>query len=164
MIADPMGTTMIVPIRALSSSPQSKMSDAEHAKRDPGTPIEQIEAQTRANAEAIKEETGDTPGRRTDEQTVPNARLFAVAAEDAGQGGKWSSVISTPVVPIFQVVLPNGKVLIWDSAGQEPPTQTTNHTYTRAMVWNPANNSYVRRDVQGYNIFCAGYIQRWTAS
>jgi hypothetical protein len=90
---------------------------------------------------------------------VPNARLSAVAAEDAGQGGKWSSVISTPVVPIFQAVLPNGKVLIWDSAGQEPPTQTTNHTYTRAMVWNPANNTYVRWDVQGYNIFCAGYIQ-----
>jgi hypothetical protein len=49
-------------------------------------------------------------------------------------------------------------------AGQEPPTQTPNHTYTRAMVWNPANNTYVRWDVQGYNIFCAGYIQRWTAS
>jgi hypothetical protein len=50
-------------------------------------------------------------------------------------------------------------VLIWDSAGQEPPTQTSDHSFTRAMVWNPANNSNVRKDVQGYNIFCAGYIQ-----
>jgi hypothetical protein len=137
-----------------------KQADAEHAKQDlAATPIEQIERETRANADKTKKATGDTPGRRTDDQTVPNARLSAVAAQDAGQGGKWSSVYSTSVVPIFQAVLPNGKVLIWDSAGQNPPTQTSDHSFTRAMVWNPATNTSVRRDVQGYNIFCAGYIQ-----
>ncbi len=137
-----------------------KQTDVEHAKQDlAATPIEQIEKETRANADKAKKATGDTPGRRTEDQTVPNAKLSAVAAQDAGQGGKWSSVYNTSVVPIFQAVLPNGKVLIWDSAGQNPPTQTTNHSFTRAMVWNPATNTSVRRDVQGYNIFCAGYIQ-----
>ena len=27
------------------------------------------------------------------------------------------------------------------------------------MVWNPTNNTSARKDVAGYNIFCAGYIQ-----
>ena len=137
-----------------------KKTDAEHAKQDlAGTSITQIEKETKANATKIKEATGETPGRLTDDQTIPNARLAAVAAQDAGQGGKWSTVYNTSVVPIFQAVLPNGKVLMWDSAGENPPTQTSDHSFTRAMVWNPATNTSVRRDVQGYNIFCAGYIQ-----
>ena len=134
--------------------------DAEHAKQDlAGTSITQIEKETKANATKIKEQTGETPGRLTDDQTIPNARLSAVAAQDASQGGEWSPVYGTSVVPIFQAVLPNGKVLMWDSAGENPPTQTSDHSFTRAMVWNPATNTSVRRDVQGYNIFCAGYIQ-----
>jgi hypothetical protein len=141
-------------------------NDAKHAKQDlAGTSIVQIERESRANASEIKETTGDTPGRQTEDQTVPNARLSAVAAEDAGQGGKWSSVIPTDqgskvgVVPIFQAVLPNGKVLMWDSVGQSAPESMTNNSFTRAMVWDPATNTFNRKDVQGYNIFCAGYTQ-----
>ena len=98
--------------------PGDDETDAEHAKQDlAGTSIEKIEKQTKANATKIKKETGDTPGRKSDEQTVPNARVSAAAAQDPGQGGNWSSVLSTSVVPIFQAVLPNGKVLMWDSVG-----------------------------------------------
>jgi hypothetical protein len=143
-----------------------KHADEQHAKEDlAGTSIVQIEKETAANAARIKKETGQTPGRRTEDQNVPNARVSAAAAEDPGQGGKWSSVIPTDqdskvgVVPIFQAVLPNGKVLIWDSVGQSPPESTTNHSFTRAMVWDPKTNTYDRRDVQGYNVFCAGYTQ-----
>ena len=57
-------------------------ADAEHAKQDlAGTSIEQIERETRANAAKIKKATGDTPGRRTAKQTVPNASVSAVAAQ-----------------------------------------------------------------------------------
>jgi hypothetical protein len=35
----------------------------------------------------------------------------------------------------------------------------TNNTFTRALVWDPATNTYNRRDVANYNIFCAGYTQ-----
>ncbi|HEY6681627.1 MAG TPA: hypothetical protein VI030_01555, partial [Propionibacteriaceae bacterium] len=140
--------------------PGDDETDAEHAKEDlASTSIEKIEKQTKANATKIKKETGDTPGRKSDEQTVPNARVSAAAAQDAGQGGAWSSVLSTSVVPIFQAVLPNGKVLIWDSVGQGAPEQMPDNTFTRAMVWDPTTNTSVRRDVQGYNIFCAGYTQ-----
>jgi hypothetical protein len=136
-------------------------TDAEHAKQDlAGTSIEQIEKQTLANAAKIKNDTGDTPGRKTEEQTVPNARVSAVAAQDPGQGGAWGSALSTSVVPIFQAVLPNGKVLIWDSVGQDAPESMPNNTFTRAMVWDPATNTSVRKDVPGYNIFCAGYPTR----
>jgi hypothetical protein len=55
--------------------------------------------------------------------------------------------------------LPNGKVLIWDSVGQDAPEQMPDNTFTRAMVWDPTANTSVRRDVSGYNIFCAGYTQ-----
>ena len=36
------------------------------------------------------------------------------------------------------------------------------NNFTRVMVWDPTNNSYKRIDVNGYNIFCAGYIDRDT--
>jgi hypothetical protein len=135
-------------------------ADAEHAKEDlAGTSIEQIESETRANAAKIKKATGDTPGRRTAKQTVPNASISAVAAQDPGQGGAWSSVLPTSVVPIFQAVLPNGKVLMWDSVGDGPAESTTDHSFTRALVWDPTTDTSVRTDLQGYNIFCAGYTQ-----
>jgi Galactose oxidase-like, Early set domain/FG-GAP repeat len=140
--------------------------DAEHATQDlAGTSIAKIERDTRANADKIKKATGHAPGQRTEDQNVPNARVSAAAAQDPGQGGAWSSVIPTDqetktgVVPIFQAVLPNGKVLMWDSVGQSAPGSMTDNSFTRAMVWDPTTNTFNRRDVQGYNIFCAGYTQ-----
>jgi hypothetical protein len=142
--------------------------DDDHAKEDlAGTSIEQIEKQTLANATKIKKATGDTPGRQTAEQEVPNARVSAAAAQDPGQGGAWSSPVNTDqagktgVVPIFQAVLPNGKVLMWDSVGQTAPESMTNNTFTRVQVWDPNASpaTTVRKDVPNYNIFCAGYTQ-----
>ena len=140
--------------------------DVEHAKEDlASTSIEKIEKETKANAAKIKKETGHTPGRRNEDQNVANARVSAAAAQDPGQGGNWSSVINTDqgtkvgVVPIFQAVLPNGKVLMWDSVGQSAPEQMPTNNFTRVLVWDPSNNTYNRRDVPTYNIFCAGYTQ-----
>ena len=134
--------------------------DTEHAKEDlASTSIEQIEKETAARAAKIKAETGHTPGRRNEDQNVANATVSAAAAQDPGQGGNWSSVLSTSVVPIFQAVLPNGKVLMWDSVGQDAPESMTDNSFTRAMVWDPTANTSVRKDVSGYNIFCAGYTQ-----
>jgi hypothetical protein len=135
-------------------------SDAEHAEQDlVGRSITGIERQTRAAAARIENATGAAPGGRVRTQKVPNNGSSVAAAADPGVGGAWSGVVPTEVVPIFQAVLPNGKVLIWDSVGDGPAESYTNHTFTRAMVWDPATNTSVRRDVQGYNIFCAGYTQ-----
>ena len=135
-------------------------TDLEHAEQDlVGTPITEIERQTRANSAKIREATGVAPGGHSSSQKIANASLSTAAAADPGVGGAWSSVMPTDVVPIFQAVLPNGKVLMWDSVGDGPVDSYSDHSFTRALVWDPNTNTSVRRDVQGYNIFCAGYTQ-----
>src|SRR3712207_1226101 len=41
----------------------------------------------------------------------------AAVAADAGQVGQWGPVANWPVVGIHVALLPNGKVLAWDSVG-----------------------------------------------
>ena len=151
----------------LGGRPSAAMkTDAEHAKQDlAGTSIEQIEKQTKANAAKIKKATGDTPGRQTDEQTVPNARRLGCRGprlQARAENGARSTLTKhkTGVVPIFQAVLPNGKVLMWDSVGQTAPESMPTNTFTRAMVWDPSQPTPPSaRTSAGYNIFCAGYTQ-----
>ena len=124
----------------------------EHAAEDlAGTSIDQIERQTAVNADRIFHETGRRPGAA---ESGASARALS---SDPGTSGRWSAVLGTEVVPVFQAVLPSGRVLIWDSVGDNAAETYTNHTFTRAMVWNPADNTYRRVDVQGSNIFCAGF-------
>ena len=95
---------------------------------------------------------GRRPGTR-----LATARAAAVA--DPGVAGSWSAVIPAPVVPIFEALLPNGKILMWDSVGDAPTESYTDHTFTRAAVYDPATNTSKRVDVTGTNIFCAGFVQ-----
>ncbi|WP_229784253.1 galactose oxidase-like domain-containing protein [Pilimelia anulata] len=113
-----------------------------------GTPLRVIEARTAENARRIQRRTGVRPG---------TARATRSAAADPGQSGAWSAVAGTPVVPVFQAVLPSGRVLIWDSVGDNAAETYPDHSFTRAMVWNPRNNTYKRVDLKGTNIFCAGF-------
>ena len=73
------------------------------------------------------------------------------------QIGQWSGVIGMPVIPIFTALLPNGKVLMWDSVGDAPTESFSVHNFTRAAVWDPIANTSSRVDVSGFNIFCAGF-------
>ena len=135
-------------------------SDEQHAAQDlAGVPMEQIEKDTRANALKIKKVTGASPGGRTANQRVANEQASSQVTDDPGQGGRWSAVVNTPVVPVFQAVLPNGKVLLWDSVGDQSAESYPNHTFTRAAVWDPSTNTSKQVNVAGYNIFCAGYVQ-----
>ena len=63
----------------------------------------------------------------------------------------------TPVVPVFQVVLPNGKVLMWDSVGDSATETQAIQTFTRAAVWDPEQDTFHQVNVSGYNIFCVGF-------
>ncbi len=131
---------------------------AEHAAQDlVGTPISQIEKTTNANADRIAKQTGKRPGRATPELDARNGISVMAVSTDPGVVGKWGSVIDTQVVPVFTAVLPNGKVLIWDSVGDNATETYPNQTFTRAMVWTPSTNTFKRVDVQGSNIFCAGF-------
>jgi hypothetical protein len=123
--------------------------EREHMAQDlVGTPIRVIEKQTTENASRIQRQTGLRPG---------TTRTRAAVVADPGQSGSWSPVVGTQVVPVFEAMLPNGKVLMWDSVGDNAAESYPDHSFTRAMVWNPADDTYKRVDLQGSNIFCAGF-------
>src|ERR671910_2188792 len=156
-----MSMSLLVGVGSAAADPNDPPeTDDQHAAQDlVGVSIEQIEKDTRANALKIEKATGSAPGGRTAGQRVANDGASSRAAADPGQGGQWSAVLNTPVVPVFQAVLPNGKVLMWDSVSDQPVTSVPNHTSTRATVWDPMTNTAKQVNVTGYNIFCAGYVQ-----
>ncbi|GGN92773.1 hypothetical protein GCM10010112_80330 [Actinoplanes lobatus] len=122
--------------------------DQQHREQDlVGTPMRVIEQRTAENADRIHRETGRRPG---------TAQSRAAVA-DPGTAGSWSPVVNTPVVPVFTAVLPNGKVLIWDSVGDDATETYPDQSFTRAMVFNPADDTFRRVDLAGSNIFCAGF-------
>lgn len=73
--------------------------------------------------------------------------------------GSWSPVFDLPLVPIHVMVLTNGKVLMWDSVGDNPAESYPVHNFTRASIWDPLSNivTNVNNDQTGYNVFCAGF-------
>lgn len=154
--------TSLVGVGAAAAHPNDlPEGDEQHAAQDlAGTPIDKVEQATNANKLKIKKATGAVPGGRTATQRVANEQASTAAAADPGTGGQWSAVQATPVVPVTQVVLPNGKVLMWDSATDQAAAETySDHTLTRASVWDPRTDTAKPVNVSGYNIFCAGFVQ-----
>jgi Domain of unknown function (DUF1929)/Bacterial Ig domain len=82
----------------------------------------------------------------------------AVVAADPGQSGQLGPVVDWPVVGIHVALLPNGKVLAWDSVGDRATETFPVHDFTRATVYDPATGTHTPANVDtGYNIFCAGF-------
>lgn len=73
--------------------------------------------------------------------------------------GSWSPTFQLPLVPIHVMLLPNGKVLMWDSVGDRPTEDYPTHNFTRASVWDPATNLVTNVDntQTEHNLFCAGF-------
>ena len=89
--------------------------------------------------------------------TAASLAAAAVAA-DPGQTGAWGPVVDWPVVGIHVALLPNGKVLAWDSVGDAATETFPVHNFTRATVYDPQTGSQTQVNVDtGYNIFCAGF-------
>jgi hypothetical protein len=85
------------------------------------------------------------------------AAAAAADTGDAGQIGQWGPVVNWPVVAVHAALLPNGKVLAYDSIGDNGTETYPIQDHTRATVWNPANGAQTPVDVNtGYNIFCSG--------
>ncbi|MGH8611644.1 MAG: galactose oxidase-like domain-containing protein, partial [Gammaproteobacteria bacterium] len=88
----------------------------------------------------------------------PEFSASVAAALDPGTVGKWSGIIGgLPVVPIFVALLPDGRALMWDSVGDNPAESYTNHTFTRAAVWDPGTSTFTNVNLSGHNLFCAGF-------
>jgi len=79
---------------------------------------------------------------------------LAAGAQDVGE---WGPVVNWPVVGVHVALLPNGKVLAYDSVGDNATETYPVQDHTRATLWDPVTGSQTPVDVDtGFNIFCSG--------
>jgi Domain of unknown function (DUF1929)/Bacterial Ig domain len=97
--------------------------------------------------------------RETRLRSASESRAAAAAvAADPGQVGQWGPVVDWPVVGIHVALLPNGKVLAWDSVGDRATEAFPVHDFTRATVYDPVTRMHTPATVDtGFNVFCAGF-------
>jgi hypothetical protein len=97
--------------------------------------------------------------RQTELRSAAASTATAAAlAGDPGQVGQWGPVVDWPVVGIHVTLLPNGKVLAWDSVGDRATETFPVHDFTRATVYDPVTGTQTSVNVDtGYNIFCSGF-------
>ena len=90
--------------------------------------------------------------------TAQDARAAAaVVAGGPEEVGQWGPVVAWPVVGVHVALLPNGKVLAYDSIGDNATETYPVHDHTRATVWDPATGSQTPVTVDtGFNVFCSG--------
>src|SRR5436189_4439327 len=65
----------------------------------------------------------------------------AAAAADPHDVGEWGPVVNWPVVAVHAALLPNGKVLAYDSIGDNATESYPVQDHSRATVWNPTTGS-----------------------
>ena len=84
----------------------------------------------------------------------------AAAAATAGAPqdvGEWGPVVDWPVVGVHVALLPDGKVLAYDSIGDNATETYPVHDHTRATVWDPQTGIQTPVNVDtGFNVFCSG--------
>ncbi len=89
-------------------------------------------------------------------KSAANAAAAAVAGapQDVGE---WGPVVDWPVVGVHVALLPNGKVLAYDSIGDHATETYPVQDHTRATMWDPSTGTQTPVDVDtGFNIFCSG--------
>src|SRR4051794_6340498 len=86
--------------------------------------------------------------------SAATAAAVAVGPQDVGQ---WGPVEDWPVVGVHVALLPNGKVLAYDSIGDNATESYLTQDHTRATLWDPAPPTHTQVNVDtGFNIFCSG--------
>jgi hypothetical protein len=147
--------SLVLPAAAQAHGTESHELTAgqRHAAADlADVPVQTLERRMRA----ITKRLGRQPGTRT---ASASGKLRLRGSLDPGTVGRWSEVIPAPVVPVFEALLPSGRILMWDSVGDNAAESYPDHTFTRAAVYDPVTNTSKRVDVAGSNIFCAGFVQ-----
>src|SRR5215210_8594671 len=92
-------------------------------------------------------------------RAVTRTDVQAAAAAAVGNEqdvGQWGPVVDWPVVGVHVALLPNGKMLAYDSVGDKATETYQVHDHTRATVWDPATGTQTPVDLTGYNVFCSG--------
>ena len=90
--------------------------------------------------------------------SATHAKAATAAAAGAPQDvGQWGPVVDWPVVGVHVALLSNGKVLAYDSVGDNATETYPVQDHTRGTVWDPATGAQTPVNVAtGYNIFCSG--------
>jgi hypothetical protein len=90
--------------------------------------------------------------------TAADAAAAAAAVAGAPQDvGQWGPVVDWPVIGVHVALLPNGKVLAYDSIGDNATESYPVQDHTRATVWDPSTGTQTPVNVNtGYNVFCSG--------
>ena len=71
--------------------------------------------------------------------------------------GEWGPVVDWPVVGVHVALLSDGKVLAYDSIGDNATETYPVHDHTRATVWDPQTGIQTPVNVDtGFNVFCSG--------
>jgi hypothetical protein len=90
----------------------------------------------------------DAAGNETTSAAV--AVTVANSATDPAQVGRWSTPGTLPIIPIHTNLLPNGKLLIFDS-------ETDSSTNPR--IWDPVANTFTQVPYNNTaDLFCSGHV------
>ncbi|MCW2957994.1 MAG: galactose oxidase, partial [Solirubrobacterales bacterium] len=95
---------------------------------------------------------------QTSAATARDASVAAAAVAGPAQDiGRWGPVQDWPVVGVHVALLPNGKVLAYDSVGDAATETFPDQTFSRATVWDPLSEAQTPVNVNtGFNVFCSG--------
>ena len=96
---------------------------------------------------------------RTRTVTAADARAaVAAVVGDEHLVGQLEPVVDWPVVGVHNALMPNGKVLAFDSVGDNATETYPVHDHTRATLWDPETGEQTPVWVEtGYNVFCSGF-------
>ena len=127
----------------------------------PGAAVADGTPEDHARDDAAARKTQQQEGalvRRTDAATAADATAAAASVTGTeGEVGSWSAPVDWPVVGIHVALLPNGRVLAYDSIGDSSTESSGVHDHTRATVWDPATGAQTDVRVNtGFNVFCSG--------
>src|SRR4051795_3632455 len=137
---------VVVSIAALAVLPSAALAHGERARAgEDSVPLDHT----------AKEPRLSTITNRT---TASDAAAAAAAVTGTeGDVGQWGPVVDWPVVGVHVALLPNGKVLAYDSVGDNATETYPVQNFSRATVWDPATGAQTSVNVDtGFNIFCSG--------
>ena len=110
--------------------------------------------------DAVVHDAAVEPGMVAETRAVTAADARVAAAAVAGDEhlvGQWGPLTDWPVVGVHVALMPDGRVLAYDSVGDNATETYPEHTFTRATLWDPVSGTHTPATVlTGYNVFCSG--------
>ncbi len=91
-------------------------------------------------------------------QVVPATQLYPATSASVTEfnQGKWSSVLSWPLIATHMVNMPDGRVLAWSSWDETTFGGRPDLQFSEATIYNPLTNTFQDADNPQHDMFCAG--------